>query len=651
MFLVNLTLGQLLVLFTSASAFVLALYLLDRSRRRQVVATLRFWISAGQPPEAHKRKHIEQPFSLLLQLLGILLLLLAIAQLRWGLPGAQPRDHVLVLDTSSWMAARSPNSTPGNVTNLMQEARQVALRYIRALPDSDRVMLVRADGLATPATPFQPLSTGEDRRVVEAAVNASQPGATALNLDQALAFAAGIQGQDARRPGEIVYAGPGRLGEGDPSRASQVAVKNLRILPVADSAENAGLRKFGLRRSAAESDLWEISVYARNYGTRPRAASVALGFGSSTSGAGAVPIASRAVTLAPGVEQEVTFRHRTRAAGLVEVRIFPADAFPGDDRGVIELPAQKSLQVTVYSDQPDLLRPMLRANSSVNAAYKTIAEYNAEDGAQLVILDRFAPARRPRADALWIDPPSPGSPVPVRQRVQAALFESWRADHPLGAGLRTRDFRLESGSVFEAAPTDIRIGEVAEGPVIVARPGKPKHIVLGFHPGQSALRYELATPLLFANMLRWVSPEIFRESELTAGSPGAAAVKVGLETKAEEIRVLREDGKDLPFTLRDGMLRFFLGERGTVRAIAGDREYIYAMHLPQLWDTVWEAPKDARRGLPRFEAASLLALDLWPWLALLGGLCLLADWLLYGELRRTGLRAPVTLRPAPRRAV
>ena len=59
------------------------------------------------------------------------------------------------------------------------------------LPARDRVMLVRADGMATPATAFEP-----DRRKVEAAIAASQPGATALNLDQALAFARHIQGQD-----------------------------------------------------------------------------------------------------------------------------------------------------------------------------------------------------------------------------------------------------------------------------------------------------------------------------------------------------------------------------------------------------------------------------------------------------------------------
>ena len=42
----------------------------------------------------------------------------------------------------------------------------------------------------------------------------------------------------------------------------------------------------------------------------------------------------------------------------------------------------------------------------------------------------------------------------------------------------------------------------AKGPVILAR-SRPRMIVLGFHPGSSALKFDLATPLLFANIFRW----------------------------------------------------------------------------------------------------------------------------------------------------
>ena len=156
MFLLNLSLAQFLALFASVSALMVALYLLDRSRRRQKVATLRFWVAAEQPAIVKRRKRIQQPLSLLLQILSVGLLLLAIAQLRIGAKSSVPRDHVLILDASAWMGARSERSERGERRTLMDDARERALRYIRSVPAKDRVMLVRADGLTTPATPFEP---------------------------------------------------------------------------------------------------------------------------------------------------------------------------------------------------------------------------------------------------------------------------------------------------------------------------------------------------------------------------------------------------------------------------------------------------------------------------------------------------------------
>ena len=99
MYFLNLSLAQFLALFGTISVTMVLLYLLGRSRRKQVVATLRFWVAAEQPAVVKKRKRIQQPLSLILQLLSMLLLLLAIAQLRLGTPLAMPRDPLYALVT------------------------------------------------------------------------------------------------------------------------------------------------------------------------------------------------------------------------------------------------------------------------------------------------------------------------------------------------------------------------------------------------------------------------------------------------------------------------------------------------------------------------------------------------------------------------
>jgi hypothetical protein len=617
MYFLNLSLLQMLTVFGAVSAVSVALYLLDRSRRKQIVSTLRFWVAAEQPSVAARRRHINQPWSLLLQLVSMALLILALAQVRFGAPAAAGRDHVIVLDTSAWMAARSGNRT------LMDVARQMARDYLKAVPARDRVMLVRADALATPVTPFEP-----DHRKVEAAIAASQPGSTALNLDQALAFARHAQGQDGRTAGEIAFVGTGRTAERDPGMAPPP--RNLRVLLVPDAIENSGLRKVGLRRSASDPDVWEIYVSAHNYGTRPRNVNLQLNYGPPNAET-RVPVASQALTLPPGGDAETSFQYRTAAAGIMDVKMTPHDAFPADDQAELELPAEPHLAVTVYSDQPELLRPVLLATPRVAAVYRKPSEYRAGD-AGLVILDRFIPPQRPAADSIWIAPPAEGSPIPVRNSVENVPFAHWDSTHPAAAGLRAKDFKLEKASVFETPPGDA-IGEVDAGPVIAARAGQPKIVVLGFHPALSPMRYQLAWPLLFANLLRWISPELFLRSEVGGASVGTVKLQVEDGIAAKDVKVTTADGAPVPFTLRDKTLDFFAGSPGSVRVLAGDHEYMYALTLPQLWDSRWDPPPNSHRGIPRFSVVLEHVSDMWPWLALLGGAGLLIEWLLYGRFR------------------
>jgi VWA domain-containing protein/aerotolerance regulator-like protein len=624
MYLLNLTLAQFLAVFSTISVTVVLLYLFDRSRRKQVVATLRFWLAAEQPAATQKRKRIQQPLSLLLQLLSVLLLLLAVAQLRLGTPLTTPRDHVLILDTSAWMAATAGNPAPQRRT-LMDEARERAHAYLRTLPASDRVMLVRADALTTPVTAFE-----SDRTKLERAIAQSVPGSTALNLDQALAFARREQALAARRLGEIVYVGPGRIAAQQALPPSS-APKNLRVLNVSDPIENCGLRKIGVRRSNSDPDIWDIYASVRNYGSASRTVTLTLTFGGAPAGA-------RRIVVPAAAEREVTFAYRTRAAGLLQATLLPHDAFPADDRAALELPAQPGLTVTVYSDQPDLLRPTVTAIPRVHAVFRPTVEYRAETGQGLVILDRFRPPQPPSANAIWIDPPPGASPIPVRARLENVQLDRWCSDSPLCAGLRTKDLRLASAAVFESAPQDVKIAQVRDGPVIVARDLKNKTVVFGFHPALSDLRYELAEPLLFANILRWMAPELFRRSAVAASSPGTVMMDLDTDVRPEAVRVIQEDGAPLPFTTRGRALRFFAGTPGTVRVLAADRETVYSLTLPELWESKWEA-SGVKRGMPVFRESAAVSRDLWQVLAVLGGLGLLVEWLMFGQARLRARRS------------
>jgi hypothetical protein len=632
MFFLNLSLPEFLAILGSVSGLVVALYLLDRTRKRHTVATLRFFAATENPPVMKHRRKLQQPWSLLLQLISLLLLLLAIAQLRFGSPSRSSRDHVLILDVSPWMAARvGPN-------RLIDQARAAARSYVNALPLADRVMVVRAGVLATPALLFE-----SDRKKIQAAIDQTQPGASSLNMQAALDFARRAQRVQAERPGEIAFIGTARIPADEAAHLEPPA--NFRFIAINGPTEHAGLRKMTVHRAVDDPDTWEVFFAVKNYGTALRVVPAAVTFGGS-------PVASHRFDLAPGAEESFSFHFRTRASGWLEARLASSDTFRQDSRAILELPARGVAPVTIYSadSNRDLLRPVFTAIPGIQANFQPVEKYDAKARTGIVVLDRFNPPSPPATDSIWIEPIASGSPVPVVTTQAPVKLKQWQADSPLAAGLRAHDIELTSSEIFRPAPGDIAIARADLGPVIIARPGDKKMVVLGFHPVRSGLKYQLTTPLLFANIIRWMSTDAFRSWELTAGAAGTVDVDLESETDPATVRVQTEDGRSLPFTIDGKGLRFFTADPGIVRVLTGDRELVYSLTLPQPGDTVWQ-PTNVKFGLPPRSPLGPASRDIWQWLALAGALGLAADWILYGRMERRNRAAqgsPAT--PAWRKA-
>ena len=548
------------------------------------------------------------------------LLLLAIAQFQLGSRRNLSRDHVLILDTSAWMGATVPNR---NGASLMEFARANALGWLRAVPAADRVLLIRADALATPVTSWE-----LDRRKVAKAILETQPGATALNLSQSLTFAHQLQVSSNSLAGEIVYAGPGRISSREANNMQLPSLPAFRVMNVDDSGiENAGLRSVGARRSGTDAGTWDVIVRVRNYGKTPKTVSVTLNLGHAPQGV-------RSVELPPEGERELTFPVHAAGAGILEARLYPKDAFAADNFVALELPEVRTLNVTVYSDQPELIRPALASDARVSAQFKSPAAYNPQNSG-LVILHKFRPDVRPPGNVLWIDPPADKPPVPIKERIDHPEGLQWAPDQPLTAGLRARDVQIDSASVFEPGPNEIRVAESSKGPIMIARDadgGKTRMVVMGFDPFAGAMRYELATPLLLANVLRWMAPDVFREVDVGVQSAGPVSMPIlsGAE-KNGGVRVIADNGTNLPFNVRDRSVQFFAGEPERVRVISGNAERVYSLTLPELWDVKWTPPANVRHGIPSWTESLRGNRDLWPWLAAIGAALLAGEWIAFGR--------------------
>ena len=545
----NLSPGEFLAIFGAIAAVSVALYLLDRNRRKQVVSTLRFWVTPGLPSPVTRRRKIQQPISLLLQLLGMLLLLLAIAELHWGgfhasAPRPCPDHRYQRMDARrrSRPTERHPDGSGPRQCDFLAARRA---RFRSRLASSRRRTGHSRHGWEIESRQTWRAPFWKQKRARQRSIWRRAWSLRGSCRSRAARLAARL-----RMTGRAAFAPETQRPE---CRSTSRFCASCRC---ADPSENVGLRSVGARRSGSTRDSWDLLVRLRNYGKTSRAVNVTLNYGHA-------PMGLHSVTLPPGGEQETTFELHSKAAGLAEVRIYPQDAFAADNYASLELPPQRSLHVVVYSDSPEEWRPALESDPRVAPEFRKKTEYtSANDG--LVILDRFRPEQTPGGNTLWIDPPE-RSPIAIREHVTEPTGLRWAPDQALSAGLREHDLQIPSTAILETGTNDIRVAEVDRGPVIAARmnaDGKTKTVVMGFNPFAGSLRYELAAPLLLANELRWFAPDVFRDVDVTAQSAGTVTDTLTV-TPGADVQVITDAGTNLPFNIRDGKIQFFTGQCGT----------------------------------------------------------------------------------------
>lgn len=602
----NLSFLEFSAIFTLLSGAVVALYLLDRSRQKIKAATLRFWQMAQIPPSQQRRRKIQQPWSLLLQLLGIALLLLAASQLRWGAANAVPRQHVLLLDVSAASGAKSRGNARMSVLSASQAK---AKQWVRALPAQDKVLVVEAGSLLTPKTAFE-----TKRSTVEKAIQVARTTNGSANLAQAFAFASQLQRRSGSLAGEIAYAGPARVAA-DAASLDQVP-PNLRLLVTDAALNNVGIRKASVRRSLDDLGVWSILVTVKNYAATPRETLIGMSYGG-------VPMPSNLARLAPGAEQTLTFLHRTKAAGLLELKLLGSDDFALDDKVDIELPSLPVTRFQVFTKDAASWRPLLAANPLIEASYADPSSYKPSTDGGYFIFDGFEPALPEKSSALYL---LSGS--------QDTLIKQWKTEHPIAAGIRSRDFKLTATRKLEAKSNESVVLEGENGPLVTAG---PRSVRLGFQPARSSMRQEVTGPLLMANILRYLAPESYRQWESVAASPGAIRLPVGDPT-GRNFSVLTGDGKALPFSIDNGVLQTYAPMPGTVRILEAGREVVYSLTLPDLPDQSWDAPKTIATGVPEGTGALVEAKELWRWLAIAAALILLFEWWKYAKGQRAWLK-------------
>ena len=471
-----------------------------------------------------------------------------------------------------------------------------------------------------------------NRSALRESIETLQPNWTAANLADAVELAKSVlrlaatssESDDLTMSdavGEVVYIGGGRVSPEVLGRVDTSGLPFLRYIAVGEDVDDVGLTRVSAERDPADPKRWRVVAGVHNHSGSPRAVRVEFEFEQRSLG-------YKAVTIPPDQSQEVIFHLGTERAGALSAALADEDGFAGNNRTILNLPPFRRRVVRFATERESRWRPLLSATPAVQAVFGSEDDASKPD---IEVSDRTAPAGPP--SGLLIQPPRDTSPIPVARTIGRTRITEWLSNHPIGEGLRSQDLMLTRTQVFAPEPGDVVVAETAEGPVIVARDrdGR-KTVVYGFDPLETQLANRLVTPLLFANTLRWFAPDIFMNRRVLAGSPGLVETAVDVEDE-RQVTVRSPETSNLPWSLADGRLRFFMPTPGNVKVKTPFQEAGWSLTLPELGTTRWEPPEGALRGVPPPSTVLVgSGVPLWPWLTLLAVVCWLIDWTYYGRV-------------------
>jgi len=602
-------LQPLLLLALLTLPLILILHLLRERRRRVSVPSLQHWRNLPRLPAGERIRRLPLTLLLLLHLLiaGLLGLALGRPQI-FGPPNGANRQVIIVLDTSTSMAARAGTTT--RFTQAQAQARSL----LRAMGAADRATLIAAGHTARVVA-----SAGaSELPALLAALDELRPGGTGTDLASALTLAEAEL--DPQREQRITVISDGAL----PPLGPRTLAAPLDWHMIGDAQPNRAIITFATRPWGGK-----LQVYIRvaNYDDATFNSTLRL-YGDERL------IDTRDVTIAADGETELTW---TLPAGPTSLRaeLDGRDALAQDDQAFLAVMTARPVNALLVSAHPDPLRRALAAVPGVAVVVVDPSSYTSGTtptrAPDLTIFDSFLPQSWPAGAVLVINPPPGASEliaVGPRPRLPAGGELTQNAALLAGLNLGGVDF----GSIQPVerpawAETQLALGEL---PLIVRGRSDTHEIAIWtFNLASGNLPTRLAFPLLVARTVRDLAP-----APLSAAVQAGDPLTLRPDARATTILLTGPDGATASVpaapllaldTLaqpgfyrieeRNGTTSLFNGQIG-VNAGAAIESDLRPRTVPQLTGADHNIAGESQRGM----------LDLWPWLALGALALLMLEW-------------------------
>jgi Ca-activated chloride channel family protein len=621
---------QIAAAWAALAALALWLYLHHRRPQRRKVSTLRFWASV-QPVSQPRRRQLREPWALLAQVLFLLLLVLALANPRWG-SVYEGRAVVLVFDASIWSQAH-----PAGATSWIARERTEALRLLDSLPSNDRVLLLRAEADVPPILPFT-----TDHAALRRAIENAQPSSGVADVPRALEMAGAALSGSQR--GLLVYVGPGMLDQEqarhlDEFRAAleQPADSNtppqflVRLADDDTALDNRGITRLSLRRDAAQPDRWHLLTQLKNYG----GANAKITLKLSVNGQ---PLGQRQIALAPRELANTENEFVWDQGGSLQAEIDPSDELDADNRAVVALPTFRTVHVAVFANSGSTfaanLLSVLSGNPYVQPQIFPPAMATSVSPDVAIYRGTSLPAETAPNSIWFLSAPPAANSKPVR-------LTQWNSQHPATRWVRTLDVSVRNPAAIAPLPGDTVLAytdSIPPAPLILAREQNGRRtLIVGFDPQDSNLPQESAFPLFMAGAMEWMTHSVEESADsLSTGE---------LDVPGPVTRIVAPSGRDVAFARKGADVHLLALETGIYRLTSPGGETTLAVNAPLLPDQQMTAASGEQAAVER-EPAAPVSWDMWRWLVLLAMLALWAEWWLYYTSRERQRNAEIRQTPA-----
>jgi hypothetical protein len=547
--LAGLSFAQLATIFGVAGAAIVALYILKLRRRTIAVVFSPLWERILRDKEATSLfSKLKRLLSLLLQLALVALLVMALGDPRAAATLMKGRNVVVLVDASASMQATDVSPSRLGV------AKDEVKKLIRGLGGADRMLVAQMDAMVTPLGPMSG-DTAELERVLD------QVRATDARADfpRALRFAADtLRGVD--NP-EIAVVSDGDLGEAvDAMGPVHLGDIKLSFVKVGKGKRNAGITQFSVRRYPLDKSRYEVMLEVTNTGPDPEDVELRL-LGDG------LPVDVTHLRLKPGERLPRFYPNLSGASRKLEASIAPLDGtrddLPADDHAYALLPERRRAKLLVVTAGNTYLEAALLLDEYLDVTQVTPADYvrkypSGPGGFDTVIFDGATPADMPRANAIYLDPRGPGSPVKVGDEIKQPGFDHIDRKHPVVRFVALDDVNVSRGHKLTPEPGDKVVGASEAGPILVAgaRNGH-KFVAVGFDVRESDLPLRVAWPLFLVNTINWFSDE---DATYLSSFRTGDVWRVPVAGSATEALLTEPDGAKERIPVHEGHA-VYLGER------------------------------------------------------------------------------------------